>query len=582
MSEQPDRAGDPLQQAVRLAAEIGDKVNGAKATLALADWHLAKGERDKARGMYGRALEQSLAVHLPEVTWRAHKGLASVARQNGDIPTARAEIDKALLVVEDLRGAIKVEELKNGFIANKLDLYDDAIQLALDFPQPGQDPALIAWTYSERSRARSFIDLLANRKISLSSKEDTRRIDEQRALKDRIFAAEDMLAKAPAADKPARAKELSDLRETYRDMLVEIRAANPKLSAFVTVEPPTLPEVRKILAKDSGLLEYHVASKETLVWTITDTSMRVTRLPIGRDKLATMVHDYKSKMEAIRPVDAEAKVLFTLLVEPAIGADLKGKRFLGIAPHGSLHYVPFAALRDGNDYLIDRYALFYVPSAAVLPLTAGAATMATSDRSKARVLAIGNPDLGDPSFALPFAEIEVQELKLDFEQIDVLTRERATDRWVANNLGNYHVIHFACHGEFDPVNPLFSSLRLAREQGDAKPGADGALRAHDIFGIPLKAELVTLSACQTGLGKIEAGDELIGLNRAFLYAGTRSIMSTLWRVHDGSTAVLVKHFYRSYTQEPKADALRTSMRQVREYYPHPAYWAAFALTGEYR
>lgn len=580
-SEQPDKAGEPLQEAVRLAAEIGDRVNGAKATLALADWHLMKGEREKARGMYARALEQSKLAHVPEVTWRAHRGLSAVALESKDIPRARAELDAALKVVEDLRAAIKVEELKNGFIADKLDLYDDAIRLALDHPEKGVDPALASWQYSERSRARSFIDLLANRKMTLSSKEDERRIDEQRALKDRIFAAEDALAKAPAAEKPVREKELQDLRETYRDLLVEIRAANPKLSAFVSVEPPSLADVRKVLGKDSALVEYHVSSREIVIWTITDTALRVSRVPISRDRLSGLVTDYLTKMEAVRPIDTEARSLFKELVEPALGKELEGKRFVGIAPHGVLHYVPFAALKSGDDYLIDRYALFYVPSAAILPFTAGTPSILGDAKDKAKVLAIGNPDLGDPSFALPYAELEVAELELDFDEIDVLTRERATERWVASNIGNYHVIHFACHGEFDPVNPLFSSLRLAREQG-ADDSKNGALTAHDIFGLPLKAELVTLSACRTGLGRIEAGDELIGLNRAFLYAGTRSIMSTLWRVHDGSTAVLVKHFYRNYTQEAKADALRRSMRQVREYYPHPAYWAAFALTGEYR
>ena len=576
-SEQPDLAGEPLQKAVQLAAEIGDRVNGAKATLALGDWHRMRGDAEKARGLYTRALELSKEAHVPEVTWRAHRGLSLVALESRNIARARAELDAALAVVEDLRGAIKVEELKNGFIADKLDLYDDAIRLALDHPEPGTDPALASWTYSERSRARSFIDLLANRKIVLSSKEDTRRIEEQRALKDRVFAAEDALAKAAPADKPAREKELQDLRERYRDLLVEIRATNPKLSAFVTVDPPSLDEVRKVIGKDTALLEYHVASDETIVWTITDSALRVTRIPIGRDRLSGLVTDYLTKMESVRPVDAEARSLFRDLLEPALGKELEEKRFVGIAPHGVLHYMPFAALKDGDRYLIDRYSLFYVPSAAVLPLTAGAPSTLAGPKDEAKVLAIGNPDLGDPSFALPFAELEVSDLELQFSQIDVLTRERATERWVANHIGDYHVIHFACHGEFDPVNPLFSSLRLAREQG-----VDGALTAQDIFGLPLKAELVTLSACRTGLGKIEAGDELIGLNRAFLYAGTRSIMSTLWRVHDGSTAVLVKHFYRNYTRESKADALRNSMRQVREYYPHPAYWAAFALTGEYR
>ncbi len=575
LSAQPARAGEPLQEAVTLAASIGDKVNGAKATLALGDFHRIQGDTAKARALYQQAVAQSDASHLPEVKWRAHRGLASIATMERDYAKARAELDAALNVVEALRGAIKVEELKNGFIADKLDLYDDAIQLALEHPPEGADKATLAWTYSERSRARSFIDLLANRKVDLSDPADTKRIDAQRKLKDEIYAAEDAVAKAPDADKAKRLADLEKLREKYRDLLIEIRAANPKLSAFVTVEPPTLADVRKVIGTDTALLEYHVGEKGTLVWTITAESIVVRRIDVSGRTLAEQVKTYLNELEAVRPVDARSRKLHDLLVAPALGPETKGKRYVGVIPHGVLHYVPFAALKGENDYLIDRFALFYVPSAAVLPLTA--TNTKVTAKSEAKVLAIGNPDLGDPSYALPFAELEVGDLRLDFPQIDVLTRERATDRWVAKNISSYQVIHFACHGEFDPVNPLFSSLRLARESQ-----SDGALEAHEIFGLPLRAELVTLSACRTGLGKIEAGDELIGLNRAFLYAGTQSIMSTLWRVHDGSTAVLVKHFYRGYAREPKADALRDAMRQVREYYPHPAYWAAFALTGEYR
>ncbi len=578
------RAREPLESAVALSREIGDRVNGAKAELALAEFHRLQGGRAgapagslrDAKNGFARALAQAEASHLPEVAWRAHRGLALLARDAGEIATAKAQLDAAIGVVENLRGSIKVEELKNGFIADKLDLYDDAIRLALDHPTPGIDAAQVAWSYSERSRARSFIDLLANRKVDLSSPDDARRLAEQRRLKARLFAAEDALAKSAPAERPAREKELATLRESYRDLLLEIRAANPKLSAFVTVEPPTLADVRKVIGSDTALLEYHVAATETYVWTITDGSIRVERLGIGRDALAAAVKAYLSKLEAIRPVDAESRELWELLLAPALHPEARKKRYLGIVPHGTLHYVPFAALKEGNEHLVDRASLFYVPSAAVLPLTGGGVAR-PAERTASRVLAIGNPDLGDASFALPFAELEVGDLRLDFPQIDVMTRDRATERWVQKNVSDYRVIHFACHGEFDAVNPLFSSLRLAREQE-----ADGALTAAEIFGLPLKAELVTLSACRTGLGKIEAGDELIGLNRAFLYAGTRSIMSTLWRVHDGSTAVLVKHFYRGFAREPKADALRGAMRQVREYYPHPAYWAAFALTGEYR
>ena len=140
------------------------------------------------------------------------------------------------------------------------------------------------------------------------------------------------------------------------------------------------------------------------------------------------------------------------------------------------------------------------------------------------------------------------------------------------------MIHLASHGEFDPVNPLASALKLA----SGPTTANGDLTAEDVFGLQLDAELVTLSACQTGLGSIQAGDEVIGMNRAFLYAGTPSLLSTLWRVSDVSTAVLIKHFYRNYDDASRAEALRQAQLHVMSYYPHPSYWAGFTLTGDYR
>jgi CHAT domain-containing protein len=194
-----------------------------------------------------------------------------------------------------------------------------------------------------------------------------------------------------------------------------------------------------------------------------------------------------------------------------------------------------------------------------------------------RVLALGNPNLGDPTLDLPFAEKEVNAIARNFPKIDVLTRENATEQWVSQNINRYQVIHFAAHGEFDAINPLFSAILLAPTEGK-----EGELRVEDIFNLRANADLVTLSACQTGLAKIQGGGELIGLNRAFMYAGTHSILSSLWRVSDVSTAILVKHFYRNYVSQSKGDSLRSAQLLVKDYYPHPSYWAAFSLTGDYR
>jgi CHAT domain-containing protein len=222
---------------------------------------------------------------------------------------------------------------------------------------------------------------------------------------------------------------------------------------------------------------------------------------------------------------------------------------------------------------MEKFPLFYVPSASVLKFVSHKKRL---PKPEVWVLAVGNPDLGSFNYDLPLAEMEVESMKWDFPKVDILIREKATESWVVKNIGRYDIIHFATHGEFDAINPLFSALKLAKEAN-----YDGNLEVDEVFSLNLKADMVTLSACQTGLGKILAGDEIVGLNRAFIYAGTRSILSALWRVNDLATAVLIKHFYRNYSHLSKAESLQKAQILLMKYFSHPSYWAGLSLTGDY-
>ncbi|MFQ5717341.1 MAG: CHAT domain-containing protein, partial [Nitrospinales bacterium] len=220
------------------------------------------------------------------------------------------------------------------------------------------------------------------------------------------------------------------------------------------------------------------------------------------------------------------------------------------------------------------HPLFYSPSASVLKFTFGRKYYKDGI---VKVLALGNPDLENLNYDLPLAEMEAKAIKWDFPQVDILTGEAAKESWLKDHINDYQIIHIASHGEFDTVNPLFSALKLTRDGSE-----DGNFEVNEVFSLTINADLVTLSACQTGLGKITGGDELVGLNRAFIYAGTHAIVSSLWRVSDVSTSVLIKHFYRTYAQEPKAESLRKAQLLVKKFYPHPGYWSGFNLTGDYR
>ena len=181
------------------------------------------------------------------------------------------------------------------------------------------------------------------------------------------------------------------------------------------------------------------------------------------------------------------------------------------------------------------------------------------------------------NYDLPLAEMEANAIRWNYPEVTVLTKDKAKESWLKEHISEFQIIHIASHGEFDPINPLFSSLKLTKDEK-----ADGNFEVNEVFSLDIKADLVTLSACQTGLGDIKGGDELVGLNRAFIYAGTHTIVSSLWRVSDISTAILIKLFYRNYSQENKGESLRKAQLSVKQLYPHPSYWAGFNLTGDYR
>jgi CHAT domain-containing protein len=191
----------------------------------------------------------------------------------------------------------------------------------------------------------------------------------------------------------------------------------------------------------------------------------------------------------------------------------------------------------------------------------------------AGVVAVGNPDLG-PALSLRYAEREARDIGQRFPGATVLVRQAATEARAKALSGAAGLIHFATHGELSEGDPLGSALLLV--PGDSE---DGRLEVREIFGLDLRAGLVVLSACETGLGKLSTGDELVGLQRAFLYAGTPAVVTTLWKVDDRASFVLMRAFYEQLGGGGPAAALRAAQRATMREFDHPFAWAAFGLTG---
>ncbi len=417
--------------------------------------------------------------------------------------------------------------------------------------------------------------------MTLHHDEDQQLYDKQKQIRARLDEIKALIAQAAEAqERKVYQKTLTEIEHEYQNVLLEMQSKNPQLSSMVSVTPLKADQLQESLDPGTALLSYYVLEDEIFCWLIqkkddpalTPSPMMLFRLPINRKKMGEDILEYRRAIQNLEPFETVSKTLYSFLIEQPVSR-LNGIKNLGIIPHGPLHYLSFATLFDGKKYLIDDYSLFYLPSASVWKYT----KERRQPQKNVNVLAIGNPDLGDPILDLPFSEYEVGSIQWSFPNITVLTKETASEEWVAKNTGKFGIIHLASHGEFDPVNPLFSAIKLSRSKQ-----FDGNLEASEIFGLQINADMVVLSACQSGLGKVTGGDDVIGLNRAFFYAGTHTVVSSLWRVSDVSTALLIKTFYRRYTTYNKADSLRYSTLHVRNRYPHPGYWGAFTLVGDYK
>jgi len=589
--DQPKKAAALFDRAYSISTAIGNRINAAKAILGKGDALFALKDYPAAQSAYQTALDLSESMMIKETQWRSLFGLAKIQITfNNDLDAAENLLRKSVEVIEQLRSDIKIKQLKENFIANKLSVYETLVKLLADKNLPIQ-----SFEMAERSRARNFIDLLGGQQIGFADKADQILYKKQQIIKSEIETTELLLGLAGeasgessdnASEREVYTETLTNLQHDLQNIIIDMQMRNPQLASMVSVPDVDTKKLIRFMEPGTALLSYYLLEKEIFCWILRsdienpEKQLQLIRIPADRVELEKRILQYRRIIQNLEPYEKHSTGLYVQLFEPLI-PHLKGVHTLGISPHSSLHYLSFATLYNGKSFLLDEFSLFYVPSAAVLEYTLS--RRMTRPYRSPRVLAVGNPDLGDPILDLPFAEQEVGSIKWNFPEVSILTRENATEDWVTNNISGFDIIHIASHGEFDPINPLLSAIKLAppKDKNFTKSDFDGNLEAGEIFGLKINADMVFLSACQTGLGKISAGDDVVGLNRSFFFAGTHTVVSSLWRVSDVSTAVMIKTFYRLYMNQNKADCLKQAALHVKTRYPHPGYWGAFTLVGDY-
>jgi hypothetical protein len=462
----------------------------------------------------------------------------------------------------------------------------------------------------ERIKARAFLECLSESSIDpLNDVEQAQRRLLVEAM-NRISAGSFELARRESepAKKAAAARALAKEENDYLRLLSNLKAENPSVAALGSPKPIALKDLQGFLDERTAVIDYFLAESRSYALCISKDASAVWELP-ARDEIERPAAPFIKLVstlprQGLDPTAPGARLGEILRLDRIWAANDRIDKLI-IIPDGILHFLPFEALAAASPggerrYLAERFTISYAPSASVLVLLQDLKTKSAPFRG---ILAFGNPDYRnirarlseafhlkagspDPSGfhfpPLPFSREEVEAAAEFFPQEArkvYLGDQALEERLKEDSRGAYQIIHFACHGLIDEVLPYRSSLLFS---STGKAVEDGILRVWELFNLRLRANLVVLSACQTGLGAVEKAEGVLGLTRIFFYTGASSVLSTLWSISDRSTAVLMKSFYQGLFQGlSKADALRTAkMEMIHSPFSHPYYWAGFIISGD--
>lgn len=465
---------------------------------------------------------------------------------------------KAIEVIEQQRSTINTEASKIGFVGNKQEVYQSLIAALFH-----ENRYIEAFEYTERAKARALVDMLASKKRFLAGERS--QASQKTVFMEDLDRAE---IKNLIQDYRISPQERANTRSIIVQIKNKILQTDPELSSLITVMPPDIKKIQELIPLDETLVEYFSSDDTLFTFIVNHDRIRGVKLEIEglRQKIEAfrdhiMVPDsYKFK--------ADGQALYEKIIQPIEG--MIGSKNLTIVPHGALHYLPFNALCEKDGFLIDRYNIRVLPSASVMPFLKD-----HREDHDGHLLAFGNPDLGDPTYDLLGAQNEAIAITKGMLKTKLLLRKQATETSVKRFGDQFRYIHFATHGTFDAKKPLSSGLLMSSDSEN-----DGTLTVGELYDLCLPADLVTLSACETALGKVSNGDDVVGFTRGFLYAGVSSIISSLWKIDDQATSILMQQFYKSLKETDKRSALRTAQLKVKNTYnPHPYFWAAFQITG---
>jgi CHAT domain-containing protein len=539
----------------------------------------ALGQLEQARVELVGTLHAAEQRNLPQISQRCHTALGLLALDSGDALQAEASLMQAVAMIEELRAPLPSEELRAAFVADKLGPYAALIRLCLESDPPRAADAL---QYAERARARALAEMLGRSVQTLAQPRDPDeaqlmgQLSELREQLNWLYSQHTHTLTSDEPNHPLANNLLIAAQQREEEILELSRQLQFRGGVIPGVsEPLNLADLQADLGQDTIMVAYYRLEGSFLAFVVSGTAVEVVRGLAEESQVDELVGQLRFQIDALRRGARVSSAhrdqllrrarhylgrLHALLLAPL--EQRLGERRLVVVPHRSLHYVPFHALYDGAQYVIERREVCVVPSASVLHHC-----LQQPYGARQRAVLLGVPDSRAPR-----VHDEVEALARLFPEHVVLLGDAARAQALRDHAPYADVLHLACHGTFRPDNPLFSALHLA----------DGRFTTRDAYSLDLHCELVVLSACETGVNTVAPGDELIGLARGFFAAGAPALLVSLWMVDDASTATLMTHFYTHLRAGANpAQALRAAQCALIQSSPHPFFWAPFVLMGRW-
>ena len=647
--KRPNEARNRLRKALEFYERIGDRRGQAIALNRYGQYLLSIGQNTEALDAYNQALPVSEEIKDTTLLTDTLLGIARANNLLKNYDAALATLERSTKIVEELRAEVGTPDLRALYFSGVIQHYDLCrdILMDLDGERPGQGFAARAFLMSEKSRARSLLDRVRESQSRLREGATAELLAREREVGGLILTLADYqmgLPFDPAKDRSEReevSRRLAQLRSDYQEIEVQLRAQNSKQAPLENFAVTDVNQIQQELrASNRMLLQYALGDQQSYLWAIAADSFQSYKLAPRRDleeaarevsKLLTArqnfdpsaINDYRANVESADNLYAEkARALSQILLGPVSG-QLKNRRLI-VVTEGGLHSVQFEALPLPNgqatgpirseEFLIKTSEIVALPSMTtllamraekrapspgkVVAIIADPVLTRNDERVNGKEQASGivrtasiarseQPLLRDGPSRLVYAAEEADAIVAVAPRGSTMLAkgfDASRETAMSPDIGEYQIVHFATHGILNSEEPEFSGILLTKVDQNGVE-RNGLMALHDIYTLDLSAELTVLSACQTALGKDVKGEGNVGLTHSFMSAGSKSVVSSLWKVEDRATASLMSDFYDAMLRQgvPPVAALRAAKLKMMEdpRWQAPYYWAGFVFQGDY-